>query len=144
MKKYNATIINQAKEIVQDLFESWTTVNPVDFCRKVENWYCNSKSSVSRELRVAVLATALVTGADMSESAYYYKPTDEAVRQMLPIVEEKMRRHAPLKILCADWSSRYVHDLFTDRFYDAYTATYDSNVYHIDMHLDSVDGKEVA
>lgn len=144
MKKYNATIINQAKEIVQDLFESWTTVNPVDFCRKVENWYCNSKSSVSRELRVAVLATALVTGADMSESAYYYKPTDEAVRQMLPIVEEKMRRHAPLKILCADWSSRYVHDLFTDRFYDAYTATYDSNVYHIDMHLDSADGKEVA
>lgn len=144
MKKYNATIINQAKEIVQDLFESWTTVNPVDFCRKVENWYCNSKSSVSRELRVAVLATALVTGADMSESAYYYKPTNEAVRQMLPIVEEKMRRHAPLKILCADWSSRYVHDLFTDRFYDAYTATYDSNVYHIDMHLDSADGKEVA
>lgn len=144
MKKYNATIINQAKEIVQDLFESWTTVNPVDFCRKVENWYCNSKSSVSRELRVAVLATALVTGADMSESAYYYKPTDEAVRQMLPIVEEKIRRHAPLKILCADWSSRYVHDLFTDRFYDAYTATYDSNVYHIDMHLDSADGKEVA
>lgn len=144
MKKYNATIINQAKEIVQDLFESWTTVNPVDFCRKVENWYCNSKSSVSRELRVAVLATALVTGADMSESAYYYKPTDEAVRQMLPIVEEKMRRHAPLKILCADWSSRYVHDLFTDRFYDAYTATYDSNMYHIDMHLDSADGKEVA
>lgn len=144
MKKYNATVINQAKEIVQDLFESWTTVNPVDFCRKVENWYCNSKSSVSRELRVAVLATALVTGADMSESAYYYKPTDEAVRQMLPIVEEKMRRHAPLKILCADWSSRYVHDLFTDRFYDAYTATYDSNVYHIDMHLDSADGKEVA
>ena len=144
MKKYNATIINQAKEIVQDLFESWTTVNPVDFCRKVENWYCNSKSSVSRELRVAVLATALVTGADMSESAYYYKPTDEAVRQMLPILEEKMKRHAPLKILCADWSSRYVHDLFTDRFYDAYTATYDSNVYHIDMHLDSADGKEVA
>lgn len=144
MKKYNVTVINQAKEIVQDLFESWTTVNPVDFCRKVENWYCNSKSSVSRELRVAVLATALVTGADMSESAYYYKPTDEAVRQMLPIVEEKMRRHAPLKILCADWSSRYVHDLFTDRFYDAYTATYDSNVYHIDMHLDSADGKEVA
>ncbi len=144
MKKYNATVINQAKEIVQDLFESYTTVNPVDFCRKVENWYCNSKSSVSRELRVAVLATALVTGADMSESAYYYKPTDEAVRQMLPIVEEKMRRHAPLKILCADWSSRYVHDLFTDRFYDAYTATYDSNVYHIDMHLDSADGKEVA
>lgn len=144
MKKYNATVINQAKEIVQDLFESWTTVNPVDFCRKVENWYCNSKSSVSRELRVAVLATALVTGADMSESAYYYKPTDEAVRQMLPIVQEKMRRHAPLKILCADWSSRYVHDLFTDRFYDAYTATYDSNVYHIDMHLDSADGKEVA
>lgn len=144
MKKYNATVINQAKEIVQDLFESWTTVNPVDFCHKVENWYCNSKSSVSRELRVAVLATALVTGADMSESAYYYKPTDEAVRQMLPIVEEKMRRHAPLKILCADWSSRYVHDLFTDRFYDAYTATYDSNVYHIDMHLDSADGKEVA
>ena len=144
MKKYNATVINQAKEIVQDLFESWTTVNPVDFCLKVENWYCNSKSSVSRELRVAVLATALVTGADMSESAYYYKPTDEAVRQMLPIVEEKMRRHAPLKILCADWSSRYVHDLFTDRFYDAYTATYDSNVYHIDMHLDSADGKEVA
>lgn len=144
MKKYNATVINQAKEIVQDLFESWTTVNPVDFCRKVENWYCNSKSSVSRELRVAVLATALVTGADMSESAYYYKPTDEAVRQMLPIVEEKMRRHAPFKILCADWSSRYVHDLFTDRFYDAYTATYDSNVYHIDMHLDSADGKEVA
>lgn len=144
MKKYNATVINQAKEIVQDLFESWTTVNPVDFCRKVENWYCNSKSSVSRELRVAVLATALVTGADMSESAYYYKPTDEAVRQMLPIVEEKMRRHPPLKILCADWSSRYVHDLFTDRFYDAYTATYDSNVYHIDMHLDSADGKEVA
>lgn len=144
MKKYNATVINQAKEIVQDLFESWTTVNPVDFCRKVENWYCNSKSSVSRELRVAVLATALVTGADMSESAYYYKPTNEAVRQMLPIVEEKMRRHAPLKILCADWSSRYVHDLFTDRFYDAYTATYDSNVYHIDMHLDSADGKEVA
>ena len=144
MKKYNATVINQAKEIVQDLFESWTTVNPVDFCRKVENWYCNSKSSVSRELRVAVLATALVTGADMSESAYYYKPTDEAVHQMLPIVEEKMRRHAPLKILCADWSSRYVHDLFTDRFYDAYTATYDSNVYHIDMHLDSADGKEVA
>lgn len=143
MKKYNATVINQAKEIVQDLFESYTTVNPVDFCRKVENWYCNSKS-VSRELRVAVLATALVTGADMSESAYYYKPTDEAVRQMLPIVEEKMRRHAPLKILCADWSSRYVHDLFTDRFYDAYTATYDSNVYHIDMHLDSADGKEVA
>ena len=144
MKKYNATVINQAKEIVQDLFESYTTVNPVDFCRKVENWYCNSKSSASRELRVAVLATALVTGADMSESAYYYKPTDEAVRQMLPIVEEKMRRHAPLKILCADWSSRYVHDLFTDRFYDAYTATYDSNVYHIDMHLDSADGKEVA
>lgn len=144
MKKYNATVINQAKEIVQDLFESYTTVNPVDFCRKVENWYCNSKSSVSRELRVAVLATALVTGADMSESAYYYKPTDEAVRQMLSIVEEKMRRHAPLKILCADWSSRYVHDLFTDRFYDAYTATYDSNVYHIDMHLDSADGKEVA
>ena len=144
MKKYNATVINQAKEIVQDLFESYTTVNPVDFCRKVENWYCNSKSSVSRELRVAVLATALVTGADMSESAYYYKPTDEAVRQMLPIVEEKMRRHAPLKILCADWRSRYVHDLFTDRFYDAYTATYDSNVYHIDMHLDSADGKEVA
>lgn len=144
MKKYNATVINQAKEIVQDLFESWTTVNPVDFCRKVENWYCNSKSSVSRELRVAVLATALVTGADMSESAYYYKPTNEAVRRMLPILEEKMRRHAPLKILCADWSSRYVHDLFTDRFYDAYTATYDSNVYHIDMHLDSVDGKEVA
>lgn len=144
MKKYNATVINQAKEIVQDLFESWTTVNPVDFCRKVENWYCNSKSSVSRELRVAVLATALVTGADMSESAYYYKPTDEAVRQILPIVEEKMKRHAPLKILCADWSSRYVHDLFTDRFYDAYTATYDSNVYHIDMHLDSADGKEVA
>ena len=144
MKKYNATVINQAKEIVQDLFESYTTVNPVDFCRKVENWYYNSKSSVLRELRVAVLATALVTGADMSESAYYYKPTDEAVRQMLPIVEEKMRRHAPLKILCADWSSRYVHDLFTDRFYDAYTATYDSNVYHIDMHLDSADGKEVA
>ena len=143
MKKYNATVINQAKEIVPDLFESYTTVNPVDFCRKVENWYCNSKS-VSRELRVAVLATALVTGADMSESAYYYKPTDEAVRQMLPIVEEKMRRHAPLKILCADRSSRYVHDLFTDRFYDAYTATYDSNVYHIDMHLDSADGKEVA
>lgn len=144
MKKYNATVINQAKEIVQDLFESYTTVNPVDFCRKVENWYCNSKSSVSRELRVAVLATALVTGADMSESAYYYKPTDEAVRQMLPILEEKMRRHSPLKILCAEWSSRYVHDLFTDRFYDAYTATYDSNVYHIDMHLDSADGKEVA
>lgn len=138
------TIIDQAKEIVQDLFESWTTTNSIDFCRKVEEWYCSSKSSVSRELRLAVLATAIVTGGDMSESPYYYKPTNEAVRRMLPIVEEKMRRHAPLKILCADWSSRYLHDLFTDRFYDAYTATYDSNVYHIDMHLDSTDGKEVA
>lgn len=144
MKKYTNRTINQAKNIVQDLFESWTTTNPMDFCRKVEEWYCSSKNYVPYKLRVAVLATALVTGADMSESAYYYKPTDEAVRQMLPILEEKMKRHAPLKILCADWSSRYVHDLFTDRFYDAYTATYDSNVYHIDMHLDSADGKEVA
>lgn len=144
MKKYTNRTINQAKNIVQDLFESWTTTNPMDFCRKVEEWYCSSKNYVQYKLRVAVLATALVTGADMSESAYYYKPTDEAVRQMVPIVQEKMKRHAPLKILCADWSSRYVHDLFTDRFYDAYTATYDSNVYHIDMHLDSADGKEVA
>lgn len=143
MKNMNNETINHAKEIVQDLFESWTTTNPMDFCRKIEEWYCSSKN-YAYKLRVAVLATALVTGADMSESAYYYKPTNEAVRRMLPILEEKMRRHAPLKILCADWSSRYVHDLFTDRFYDAYTATYDSNVYHIDMHLDSADGKEVA
>jgi len=137
------TIIDQAKEIVQDLFESWTTTNPVDFCRKVEDWYCSSKS-VTRELRLAVLATAIVTGGDMSESPYYYKPTNEAVRRMLPILEEKMRRHAPLKIVCADYSMRYMHDLFTDRFYDAYTSPYDSNVYHIDMHLDSTDGKEVT
>ena len=137
------TIIDQAKEIVQDLFESWTTTNPVDFCRKVEDWYCSSKS-VTRELRLAVLATAIVTGGDMSESPYYYKPTNEAVRRMLPILEEKMRRHAPLKIVCADYSRRYMHDLFTDRFYDAYTSPYYSNVYHIDMHLDSTDGKEVA
>lgn len=143
MNRNNNETINQAKGIVQDLFESWTTVNPVDFCRKVENWYCNSKNSVSRELRLAVLATAIVTGGDMSESPYYYKPTNEAVRRMIPILEEKMRRHAPLKIVCAEYD-RYVHDLFTDRFYDAYTATYDSNVYHIDMHLDSADGKEVA
>lgn len=79
----------------------------------------------------------------MSESAYYYKPTNEAVERMLLIVEEKMRKHAPIKIVCAEWS-RYVHDLFTDRFYDAYTSPYDSNVYHIDMHLDSTDGKEIA
>lgn len=140
--KNNATI-NQAKSIVQDLFESWTTTNPVYFCREVEEWYCSSKNYVPYKLRLAVLATAVVTGADMSESAYYYKPTNEAVERMLLIVEEKMRKHAPLKIVCAEWS-RYVHDLFTDRFYDAYTSPYDSNVYHIDMHLDSTDGKEVT
>lgn len=134
--------INQAKEIVQDLFESWTTKNPVEFCRKVEHWYCNSKNCAPYELRLAVLATAIVTGADMSESAWYAKPTTEAVRKMLPIVEEKMRKRAPLKIVCAEWS-RYMHDLFTDRFYDAYT-THDPNVYGIDMHLDCTDRKEVA
>jgi len=134
MKNTTNTIIDQAKEIVQGLFESWTTTNPVDFCRKVEEWYCSSKS-VSRKLRLAVLATAIVTGGDMSESPYYYKPTNEAVRRMLPILEEKMRR-------CAEYDRYYVHDLFTNRF--AYTASYDSNVYHIDMHLDSTDGKEVA
>lgn len=137
MKKITNTTINQAKNIVERLFE--TSINPVEFCRKVEHWYCNSKG-VSRQLRLAVLATAIVTGGDMSESPYYYKPTTEAVRQMLPIVEEKMRKHAPLKIMCAEWS-RYVHYLFTDRFYDAYTD--DLNVYHIDIHFDS-DGKEVA
>ena len=142
MRNNNEAIINQAKEVVQDLFESWTTKNPVDFCRKVEDWYCSSKNYVPYKLRVAVLATALVTGADMSESAYYYKPTNEAVRQMLPIVEDRMRKHAPLKIVCAEWD-RYIHDLFTDRFYDAYTA-HDPNVYGIDMHLDCTDGKEVA
>ena len=143
MKNTNNATINQAKEIVQDIFESWAVKNPVDFCRKVENWYCNSKNSVSRELRLAVLATAIVTGGDMNESPYYYKPTNEAVRRMLPILEEKMRRQAPLKIVCADYS-RYMHDLFTNRFYNTYTSPYDSNVYHIDMHLDSTDGKEVA
>ena len=135
--------INQAKEIVQDLFESWTTTNPMVFCRKVEEWYCSSKNYVPYKLRVAVLATALVTGADMSESAYYYKPTNEAVRQMLPIVEEKMRKHAPLKIVCAEWS-RFYHNLFTNKFYGAYNCTYNSNAYGIDMHMDSTDGKEVA
>lgn len=135
--------INKAKDIVQGLFESWTTKNPVDFCRKVEHWYCNSKNYVSYELRLAVLASAIVTGADMSESAWYAKPTTEAVRQMLPIVEERMRKRTPLKIVCAEWNSRYTHDLFTDRFYDAYTA-HDSNVYGIDVHLDCTDGKEVA
>lgn len=111
MKNTTNTIIDQAKEIVQGLFESWTTTNPVDFCRKVEEWYCSSKS-VSRKLRLAVLATAIVTGGDMSESPYYYKPTNEAVRRMLPILEEKMRRHAPLKIMCAEYDRYYVHDLF--------------------------------
>lgn len=143
MKNTTNTIIDQAKEIVQGLFESWTTTNPVDFCRKVEEWYCSSKS-VSRKLRLAVLATAIVTGGDMSESPYYYKPTNEAVRRMLPILEEKMRRHAPLKIMCAEYDRYYVYDLFTNRFYNTYTSSYDSNVYHIDMHLDSTDGKEVA
>lgn len=139
----NTATINQAKDIVQGIFESWSVKNPVDFCREVEDWYCNSKNYVPYKLRVAVLATALVTGADVSGSAYYYKPTNEAVRQMLPIVEGKMRKHDPLKIVCVEWNNyRYVHDLFTDRF--AYTASYDSNVYGIDMHLDYTNGKEVA
>ena len=135
MKNMNNETINHAKEIVQGLFESWTVKNPVDFCRKVEEWYCSSKNYVPYKLRVAVLATAIVTGADMSESAWYAKPTNEAVRRMLPIVEKKMRKHDPLKIVCAEYDRWYMHDLFTDNFY-AYTAQ-DSNVYHIDMHLDS-------
>ena len=139
----NTTTINQAKDIVQDIFESWGVKNPVDFCREVEDWYCNSKNYVPYELRLAVLATAIVTGADMSESAWYAKPTTEAVRQMLPIVEKKMRSHAPLKIVCAEWS-RYMHDLFTDRYYEAYTCTYESNTYGIDMHMDSTNENEAA
>ena len=143
IKSISNETVNQAKDVVQGLFESWTTKNSLEFCRKVEQWYRNSKNHVPYELRLAVLASAIVTGADMSESAWYAKPTTEAVRQMLPIVEEKMRKRAPLKIVCAEWNSRYMHDLFTDRFYDAYTA-YDPNVYGIDIHLDCTDGKEVV
>lgn len=138
----NTATINRAKDIVQGIFESWGVKNPVDFCRQVEDWYCNSKNYVPYELRLAVLATAIVTGADMSESAWYAKPTTEAVRQMLPIVKKKMRSHAPLKIVCVEWS-RYMHDLFTDRYY-AYTCAYESNTYGIDMHMDSTNGNEVA
>lgn len=137
--KIDYATINRAKDIVDELFEN--SINPVNFCRNVENWYLTNKSQ-TYAIRLAVLAVAVVTGGDMSESCYYAKPTTEAVRVMLPIVEEKMRKRTPLKIVCAEWS-RYMHDLFTNRFYGAYSCTYESNVYGINMHLDS-NRKEVA
>lgn len=136
----NYATIETAKNIVEELFED--SINPVDFCRKVETWYRTNKSSQTYAMRLAVLAVSVVTGGDMSESCYYAKPTTEEVKVMLPIVEKKMRKRTPLKIVCAEWS-RYMHGLFTNRYYGAYTCTYYPNAYDIDMHMDYY-RKEVA